>query len=60
MFAKSASLPTATLASPVVIAVPASLPINVLLVASVPLKLSPALSPTNTLFCASVVPRPRF
>ena len=56
VFAFKASLPTATLASPVVIAVPVSYPINVLSVASVPVKLSPEFPPKVVLYCASDPP----
>ena len=50
-----ASVPKAVLLSPVVIAVPASLPINVLLLASVPVKLSQAFVPATVLPCPSLV-----
>ena len=58
VIAYPALCPTAVFLSPVVIAVPASLPMRVLAVASVPLKLSPAPSPTLVLFWSSLASIP--
>jgi len=54
----NALVPTATLESPVVIAVPAFFPNNVLFSGLDPLKLAPASVPAIVLPCASLVTPP--